>query len=61
MNKSEYNVGFDVVKAILALFIVGIHTILSISNSSYLVNLLVTPVFRTAVPIFFLFSGYFFF
>jgi len=57
----RYNDGFDIIKAVLALFIVGIHTILSLENPIYLVNLTLSPLFRLAVPIFFIFSGYFFF
>lgn len=54
----SYNAGFDLVKAFLALLIVLIHTALS-ANKNF--EFIAAPIARLAVPIFFIFSGYFFF
>lgn len=58
-NKNAYNEGFDLVKSIMALFVIAIHTLLL--SSSTKIGLMLLPLVRTAVPVFFLFSGYFFF
>ena len=44
---------FDVLKFILAIFVVGIHTLP--------IDFWLRPLFRTAVPLFFIMSSYFFF
>ncbi|WP_229050107.1 hypothetical protein [Lacticaseibacillus paracasei] len=42
----------------MAIFVIAIHTLLL--SSSTKIGLVLLPLVRTAVPIFFLFSGYFF-
>lgn len=44
---------FDILKIVLAIFVVGIHSELGVT--------VLNPLFRTAVPLFFMTSGYFFF
>ncbi|WP_461215934.1 acyltransferase family protein [Lacticaseibacillus sp. GG6-2] len=58
-EKKRYNESFELVKTILALMVIGIHTIYW--DKIPILSLLVYPILRIAVPIFFMFSAYFFF
>lgn len=58
-SNDTYNEGFDLIKGTMALFVIAIHTLLLNPNTK--IGILIIPLVRTAVPVFFLFSGYFFF
>lgn len=58
-EKSTYNEGFDLLKGLLAVMVVAIHTVML--TKIHLISFISIPLVRTAVPIFFLLSSYFFF
>lgn len=58
-QRTGHNEGFDLVKGLLAVMVVSIHTVFWTKIPA--ISFVTTPIVRTAVPIFFLFSGYFFF
>ena len=59
MSTRSHNDAFDLYKAVLALMVIMIHTVMM--TKIPVVNLILVPLVRLAVPLFFLFSGYFLF
>jgi peptidoglycan/LPS O-acetylase OafA/YrhL len=56
MNRNLVN---DILKLILAIMVVGLHTDFLIETSTIGTHLTVNGIFRTAVPIFFVINGYY--
>ena len=54
MEKSKRNINVDILRSILAFLIVGIHTLDQKTEAKYIV-----AIARSAVPMFFILSGYF--
>ena len=54
MEKSKTNINVDILRSILAFLIVGIHTLDQKTEAKYIV-----AIARSAVPMFFILSGYF--
>jgi Acyltransferase family len=55
------NFWLDFLKFMLAIFVVGIHTVVLKGKFPYLSHILVEGIFRIAVPIFFIINGYYFY
>lgn len=58
-SKLKQNDTFDLTKGLMALLVIAIHTLVFKNGS--MGQILIFPLLRIAVPIFFLFSGYFLF
>lgn len=59
MLRRSHNDAFDLYKSVLALLVIAIHTVMITKIPT--INFILVPIVRLAVPLFFLFSGYFLF
>lgn len=61
MKVLSRNPGVDILKLILCFMVVAIHTGVGIASKNSTQYVLINGIFRIAVPIFYLISGYYFY